>query len=191
MRDSLKISVLTESVVVPRANMSTAPSLSQELMSGLLRLQEYMHNFYPNRDISDFPVEFWRNPDDDLYWETLLYFPLFVGGCIDETSPIGFRIAYPIFHLEDDYMINGWTALTNAGEDRLPSAVWAYREIGLASEAAALGAALESIRQSPDDEAAAEAAYKAANIPEAADESREKFLFEYFTANRALFELKT
>jgi len=159
----------------------------QDLMPGLLRLQQYMQNFYPERKLSDFPVEFWRNPDDDLYWETLLYFPLHVDE-IDEKAPKGFRLAYPIFHLEDDYMINGWTALTNAGEDRLPNAIWAYREIGLSSEAAALSAALESIRRTPDDEGAAEAAYRAVVLPPIGDDAREAFLFAYFRAHRSLFE---
>jgi hypothetical protein len=157
-------------------------------MSALVQLQEYMHNFYPDQSISQFPVEFWRNTNNDIYWETLLYFPLFVDGCINERVPKGFRLAYPIFSLEDGYMGDGWTALTNAGEHELPAAIWAYREIGLPAEAAALSAALQAIRKSPDDEEAARNAYMAANDPAASDETREKFLFDYFVANRSSFE---
>jgi hypothetical protein len=163
--------------------------LTPALISALGELREYVHGFHPELELMSFPVEFWRNPDDDLYWEALLYFPLHMSGCICDAVPKGFRIAYPIFYLEDDYLINGWTALTNAGGDRLPSAIWAYGEIGLAAEARALAAALESIRQAPHDDRAAEAAYKSANSPNWSDEAREEYLFQYFCANRSLFEV--
>ncbi|APV48614.1 hypothetical protein BWI17_02290 [Betaproteobacteria bacterium GR16-43] len=164
--------------------------LPKDLQAALEKLRDYMHNFHPDLDRGAFPVEFWRNPDDDLYWETLLYFPLFVP---EETRaaldslPMGFRIAFPVFWLEDDYQVNGDTALTNAGEWLLPSAIWAFTEIGMQSEVRALHAALESVRRNPEDDEAAGAAYRAAAGPNQGDE-REGVLFAFFTANRALFE---
>lgn len=71
-------------------------------------------------------------------------------------------IAFPIFWIEDDYFVNGWTALSTAGERLLPAAIAAYREIGMVSEADALEAALLVIQRDENDyhDEATERAYK-------------------------------
>jgi hypothetical protein len=167
-------------------------ALPKDFQAALAKLRDYVHEFHPEMDRAAFPIEFWRNADDDLYWETLLYFPLFVPEstrAVMDKLPLGFRVAFPIFWLEDDYLINGYTALTNAGEWLLPNAIWAFSEIGMPSEARALQAALESVRRAPEDDDAAGAAYKGLTSP-TQDEERESALFSFFTANRALFEAR-
>jgi hypothetical protein len=96
-------------------------------------------------------------------------------------------LAVPVYWLEDDYQVNGWTALANAGEWMLPRAIAAYREIGMESEADALQAALEAVRADPEDEAAHEAAYKSVVNATADDDARAEALAAYFLANRSLF----
>ena len=99
----------------------------------LRALRDYMHVFYPERArTAPIPLDFWSEPDDETFLEILGYLPLHLTddalARLDEL-PDAFRIAYPIFRLEDDYEVNGWTALLNAGEDLLPSAVAAYERV--------------------------------------------------------------
>jgi len=105
-----------------------------------------------------------------------------------EKMPEGFRLAFPIFWIEDDYQFNGWGALTNAGEWLLPRAVAAYDRIGMSSEARALEAALRSCVEDPDDTDAAEAAYKSVQSEYSDDERRSEALLRCFRASRHLFE---
>ena len=170
-------------------------TVEESISRTLEALREYMYGFYPERRRADpFPLEFWRLEDDDLFEEFLSYLPLHMGitdsGEVTnlEKMPEGFRLAYPIYHLEDDYQFNGWTALTNAGTWLLPSVINAYRRIGIASEADALEAALRSCERDPDDTDAAEAAYKAVGSPYSDDDTRNEALSQFFRANRQLFE---
>lgn len=168
--------------------MGVAPSV----VPALNRLRDYMHGFYPDREKSDpFPLEFWKIEDDDLFFEALNYLPLMMG-VVDEKSldylPEGFRLAYAVFSIEDDYQVNGWTALTNAGPEFLPYAVVAYERMGLTTEAAALAAALKSVLADRSDTDGAEAAYKSVENPTADDEVRSVALLRFFRANSHLFE---
>jgi hypothetical protein len=159
----------------------------QLLEFSLLSLQAYMRNFYPDRAM---PLDFWSVADDELFLETLSYLPLHISEDAQQRFdelPEAFRIAYPIFWLEDDYQVNGWTALTNAGEGLLERAVGAYRRIGMASEAEALAAALASVRRAPEDEAAAEKAYKSVPNPYAEDTAKYEALLRFFRANPDLW----
>jgi hypothetical protein len=162
------------------------------ILPSLERLREYMYGFYPERRQSDpFPLEFWRIDDEDLFYEFLSYLPLMMEEAHDEGVdhlPEGFRLAYPIFLLEDDYQFNGWTALTNAGERLLPRAIAAYERIGLPTEAAALRAALGAVRVAPRDAEAAEAAYKSVENSFADEDVRNETLLKFFRENRKLFE---
>ena len=104
--------------------------------------------------------------------------------------PRGYRLAFPIFSIEDDYFVNGWTALSNAGERLLPSAISAYQEIGMPSEAAALDAALAVIRKGENDQydEATEAAYKSVTNEFADEEVKERALLRFFRSDASLFD---
>ena len=167
-------------------------SMVPEILNpALLKLQEYMGNFYPEMaKAGAFPLDFWKIEDDDLFWEAIGYLPLFmydVWSTHYDELPEGFRLAYPIFSIEDDYFVNGWTALTNAGTWLLPHAVRAYNRIGMASEAAALQAALNSVERNPDDDEAAEAAYKSVPNVYADDERKMEALLSFFRRRSDLF----
>lgn len=181
-----------EEFVTPPASSRTIPDVVRPILE---RLREYMYRHYPERRQHDpLPLEFWRIEDDELFYEVLSYLPLHMGTTDEEVipnlerMPEGFRLAFPIFRLEDDYQFNGWTALTNAGEWLLPSTVFAYDRIGMTSEARALEAALESCRRDPDDTDAAEAAYKSVRSPYSNDDYRSAELLHFFRANSHLFE---
>lgn len=179
--------------------MTPAPSKIPPLARPALEaLREYMHGLYPGRRDSDpFPLEFWRIEDDELFLEAIGYLPLHMGltdtGEVPhlQSLPEGFRLAFPIFWLEDDYQTNGWTTLTNAGDWLLPSAIAAFDRIGMSSEARALEAALKSCRRSPDDDEAAEAAYKSVDNIYSEDDKRFVALLAFFRSNAHLFEEST
>jgi len=168
-------------------------SITRKLLQNtLVQLRNYMKNFYPNRN---FGTRFWEIEDDDLFFEALGYLPLHMPKEVDENldvlleMPRGYRLAFPIFFIEDDYFINGWTALSNAGEWLLPSAISAYREIGMSSEAAALEAALSVIIRGENDEydEATEAAYKSVPNEFADDEVKDRALLKFFRSDPNLF----
>ena len=162
------------------------------LQNTLVQLRNYMNDFYPNRD---FGTRFWEIEDDDLFFEALGYLPLHMPKEVYENldvlleMPRGYRLAFPIFSIEDDYVFNGWTALSNAGERLLPSAISAYREIGMSSEAAALEAALSVIIKGENDEydEATEAAYKSVPNEFADDEVKDRALLKFFRSDLNLF----
>jgi hypothetical protein len=165
------------------------------LKSSLYALQDYMHRFYPERADSDpIPIDFWSVADDDLFLEIVGYMPLLLAteaqARLNEL-PIAFQLAYPIFWLEDDYHFNGWTALTNAGEDLLPLAIAAYERIGMISEAEALARALVSVREAPDDRDAAERAYKSVPNQYSDDELKFNELLRFFRSNPQLWIVNT
>lgn len=168
----------------------TAKKLLQET---LIRLRDYMKSQYPSRE---FGTRFWELAEDELFFEALGYLPLHmpreVLEDIDMLSqmPIGYRLAFPIFWIEDDYLVNGWTALSNAGEWLLPAAIDAYRQIGMPSEADALEAALTVIRRGENDyyDEAAEAAYKSVPNKYADDEAKDSALLEFFRRDPNLFD---
>jgi hypothetical protein len=163
---------------------STQPALE--------RLRAYMHRHYPEREQADpFPLAFWQIEDDGIFFEALSYLPLMMEEADGEGInhlPEGFRLAYPVFWLEDDYQVNGWTALTNAGPELLLLAIAAYERIGLPSEAAALRAALASVTANPQDDEAAGDAYKSVANIYADEDTRWEALLKFFRANARLFE---
>jgi hypothetical protein len=161
----------------------------------LSALREYMHCLYPElRETAPLPLAFWKIDDDELFFEALGFLPLHMGvtdsGEVPglDQMPEGFRIAFPIFWLEDDYLFNGYTALTNAGAWLLPRAIAAYDRIGMAPEARALEAALRACERDPDDTDAAEAAYRSSASMYADDERRHTALLAFFRANTHLFD---
>lgn len=166
----------------------TNSKIPESIHPVLERLRQYMIDFYPGQDI---PIEFWKIEDDDLFFEALGYLPLHMtivfGEAIPEL-PKGYQLAYPIFMIEDDYHFNGWTALTNAGEYLLPAAIEAYSEIGMHSEAEALAAALQAIRDNLDDDDAAEKAYKSVDNPFIEDDLKNKTLLAFFRDRPGIFE---
>lgn len=156
----------------------------------LVKLREYMHGFYPTVIPNDgSPLHFWEMTDDELFIDTLGYLPLFMGQIAEmlDELPVGYRLAYPVFWLEDDYQFNGWCALGNAGEDLLSRAAAAYRIIGMESEAAALDAALVAVRVNPDDEDAHEKAYKSVPNVYRDDDAKLDALLTYFRKHQGLF----
>jgi len=164
------------------------PSSPDIIKPVLEQLRQYMADFYPGKE---FPLEFWKIEDDDLFFEALGYLPLYMTIVFGEDIPDlpeGYRLAYPIFMIEDDYYVNGWTALTNAGEYLLPAAIEAYTQIGMLSEAEALAAALQAIRDDLDDEDAAEKAYKSIDNPFIDDELRDEALLDFFRSRPNIFE---
>ena len=169
----------------------TAESLPAAMLPILVKLREYMHGFYPNQVVlDDSPLLFWELDDDDLYFETLGYLPLFMDEVADSLDelPMGFCLAHPVFWLEDDYAFNGWTALGNAGEDTLAQAADAYRFMGMPLEAQALDAARAAVIAHPDDEEAHASAYQSIrDVDDAEDDERQEALYQYFCAHRHLF----
>ncbi len=162
-------------------------------LPALERLRIYMHRFYPEREQTDpLPLEFWKIEDEEIFFEALSYLPLMMEE-VDRDGldhlPEGFRLAYPVFWLEDDYQFNGWTALTNAGEALLLLAIAAYDRIGIPTEADALRAALQAVRADPDDDEAAGEAYKSVENPFADDDARWGALTRFFRSNSMLFEV--
>lgn len=165
------------------------------LHNTLIQIRDYLTGLYPNRD---FGTRFWEIEEDDLFYEALGYLPLHMPKEVYENldllcrMPRGYRLAFPIFSIEDDYFINGWTALSNAGEWLLPSAISAYREIGMPSEAAALDAALEVIQKGENDDydEAAEAAYKSVPNEFADDDLKNHALLRYFRGDPDLFDFE-
>jgi hypothetical protein len=156
----------------------------------LVKLREYMRNFYPDHFANDgTPLAFWEIEDADLFVETLGYLPLFMGDIADDLAalPLGYRLAYPVFWLEDDYQFNGWTALGNAGDELLAQATAAYRHMGMETEARALDAARAAVLADPDDEDAHEAAYKSVVNPLRDDDARVEALQAWFCAHRGVF----
>ncbi len=169
---------------------------TRKLLQGtLIRLRDYMKDFYPNRD---FGTRFWEIEDDDLFFEALGYLPLHMPKAVMENidrlsdMPRGYRLAFPIFWIEDDYFVNGWTALSNAGEWLLPAAIDAYREIAMPSEADALQAALSVIRrgESGYDDDAIEAAYKSIPNEYADEEKKDSTLLRFFRSDSDLFDFE-
>lgn len=160
----------------------------------LAAVQDHLRRLHPEQPSEAIPLAFWAIDDDELFMEALEALPLHMGidehGVVPgiERMPEGFGLAFPIFWLEDDYAINGWTALTNAGEGLLPSAIAAYDRVGMRGEARALEAALAACRIDPHDEDAATAAYHAAGTAYADDE-RHAGLLAFFRANRHLFHV--
>lgn len=152
-----------------------------------------MQDFYPNRE---FGTRFWELEENDLFFEALGYLPLQMPDEVLEDidilsrMPRGYRLAFPIFWIEDDYFVNGWTALSNAGEWLLPAAIDAYREIGMLSEAEALSAALSVIQRGEDDyyDEATEAAYRSVPNQFADDEAKDRALLEFFRSDPSLFD---
>ncbi len=165
------------------------------LQEALARLRDYMQGFYPNRE---FGTRFWELSDDDLFFEALGYLPLQmpdeVISNIDMLAdmPRGYRLAFPIFWIEDDYFMNGWTALSNAGEWLLPAAIDAYREIGMPSEAEALEAALSVIRRGENDydDEATEAAYRSIPNEYADEDAKNNALLKFFRSDPRLFDFE-
>ena len=161
------------------------------LEPSLRALRDYMYRFYPDRIHSDpIPIDFWSIADDDLFLEILSYMPLHLSAEAQarlSELPVAFQLAFPIFWLEDDYQVNGWTALTNAGENLLQLAISAYNRVGMHSEAQALGMALESMRQSPDDDDAAERGYKSVSNPYLDEDTKLDELLRFFRNNSQLW----
>jgi hypothetical protein len=157
----------------------------------LRELQAYVHGFYPGRaKTGPIPVEFWTIEDDELFLEVLSYMPLKfveVASTRLQELPTAFQIAYPIFELEDDYQVNGWGALTNAGTERLPQVISAYERIGMKTEAEALRAALRACEAAPDDDEAAETAYRSVDNPYRDDDEKYAALLRFFRANAHLW----
>jgi hypothetical protein len=153
----------------------------------LERLAAYMRGFYPN---TQFPLEFWHIEDDELFLEALGYLPLMMDEEMRDWDklPEGFKIAFPIFWLEDDYQFNGWTALNNAGEWLLPLAVAAYQRAGMESESKALAAALAALRNGASDDDELEAAYKSVPNEYRDDAAKYRALLKFFRENSRLFE---
>lgn len=168
------------------------PETTKLLQETLIRLRDYMTYLYPNRE---FGTRFWEIEDDDLFFEALGYLPLHMPKEVMEDlgllakMPRGYRLAFPIFWIEDDYFINGWTALSNAGEWLLPAAIDAYREIGMPSEADALEAALSVIRQGENDydDEALEAAYTSIPNEYLDEDKKDSALLGFFRSDPVLF----
>ena len=167
--------------------------MSSEYDDLLETLRTYMEKMYPEwKSKGGFPLKFWELEDPELFYEVLSYFPLQFASDdpfgLMEDFPEGFRIAFPIFWLEDDYAFNGWTALTNASEWVLPKAVEAFRTLGMEEEAAALHAAQRALIEDPGNTDAAEAAYKSVRNPYKNERKKTDKILEYFWRNRKMFQ---
>ncbi len=152
----------------PRARAQRQPGTPQTLDEALEQLRDYCVPYFSS-DFPDLeiPKEFWTIENDELFYQVLGFMPLHVPRELLHKAnvPIGFKLAWPIFWLEDDYHFNGWTAISNAGEEILRSAIHAYRSIGMESEAGALEAALRAYTNDPENEQGWAEAYSAVPNP--------------------------
>jgi len=162
----------------------------RSLDEALQQLQDYCTPYFR----SDFPgvaipKEFWKITNDELFYQVLGFMPLFVPQeLLDRPDvPPGFRLAWPIFSLEDDYHFNGWTAISNAGETILRNAVESFRSIGMQEEATALEAALRVYLTDPENEEGWAAAYRSVPNPYEEGDNKNEALRAYFSRNRHLF----
>ncbi len=173
-----------------RARAQRQPRTPQTLDQALEELRDYCVPYFsadfPGVEI---PKEFWTIKNETLFYGVLGFMPLHVPRELlhGPDVPIGFKLAWPIFWLEDDYHFNGWTAISNAGEEILRSAIDAYRSIGMESEAAALEAALRAYAQDPENEEAWARAYAAVPNPYEEADNKNEALRTYFSRNRHLF----
>ena len=155
---------------------------------GLNKLFDYCRNYFSGEvDPRSILREFWEIENDDLFFDVLGFMPLFVPQIhFDDLSvPEGFRIAWPIFILEDDYHINGWTAFRN-WRPILPEIAEAYERAGLADEGLALRAAAAAHDEGLEDAEIGDA-YLAVPSPYHDDDVRLDALRRFFCANRSLF----
>ncbi len=179
---------MSESESTPPVASSTH-RLPGPLLRALGELRDYCQDYLGDQlDGRRLPLAFWRVDDDDVYFQVLGFLPLFAppDTATDDTLPEGFRLAFAIFALADDFQVNGWTALRNQAA-LLPQTIAAYRRIGMREEAAALERAQTAMQAHPRDPQAWETAYRTGTNPYAEDDERELALYEFFTANRALF----
>jgi len=142
----------------------------------------------------DFPgvairKEFWTIENDELLYQVLGFLHHFVSKehFAGRDIPLGFRLALPIMEIEEGYLTDGWTAISNAGDDVLRQAIHAYRTIGMESEALALEAVHRAYTNDPGDEDRWEAAYNSVPNPYRDDDKKRDALRAYFAANRHLF----
>jgi len=174
----------------PRARAQRQPGTPQTLDEALEQLRDYCVPYFSS-DFPDLeiPKEFWTIENDELFYQVLGFMPLHVPRELLHKAnvPIGFKLAWPIFWLEDDYHFNGWTAISNAGEEILRSAIHAYRSIGMESEAGALEAALRAYTNDPENEQGWAEAYSAVPNPYEEADNKNQALRTYFSRNRHLF----
>lgn len=155
----------------------TTPILPAFVRPALLELQSMLRQFWPDHDI---PLEFWRIEDDAVFYDALQYLPccmLTRGGSSGEGHsaddigqlPPGFRLAVPIFELEDGFDNEGWGAIANLGEEGLRRVIAAYRAAGLAGRADALERVLAVYLNGVEDDEAFKRAAKG-QLPDLRDD---------------------
>jgi hypothetical protein len=155
----------------------TGPLLPASARPALLELQSMLRQFWPDHDI---PLEFWRIEDDEVFYDALQYLPccmLTRGGSSGnghseddiERLPPGFRLAVPIFELEDSFDNEGWGAIANLGEEGLRRVIASYREVGLAERADALDRVLGVYLNGAEDDEAFKRAAKG-KLPDLRDD---------------------
>jgi hypothetical protein len=159
----------------------TIQKLPPSVRPALLDLQQLLQQFWskelPDEDI---PIEFWKIGNDEIFFDALQYLPSCMYVCGGSSGkghspddiarlPEGFRIALAIFELEEGFDNEGWTAISNLGEDALRTIISAYQRVGLVQRAAALERVLAAYLVSPDDEDAFKRA-AAGQLPDLRDD---------------------
>lgn len=141
-------------------------SVPTTLLPALHGLNGMLRKFWPEHAMrNEIPIAFWLIDDDSLLFDALQYLPcnVFVHGGQTgqghtegevENLPEGFRVLVAIFHLEDEFANEGWTALGNLGDDGVARVIAAYETVGLQDRARALERVHAAFRQDPDDERA-------------------------------------
>jgi len=138
--------------------------LPETVLPALRELQMMLHQFWADDlPVEGIPIAFWTIRDDALLFDALQYLPCCLNGRggpgAEGQSPVnlaalpkGFQLAASIFHLEDEFAVNGWTAIPNLGEEQLSLVIEAYRTVGLPRRAGALRRVLDAYLASPKDE---------------------------------------
>jgi hypothetical protein len=158
--------------------------LPATILPALRELQMMLQQFWAD-DMPDegIPIAFWTIRDDALFFDALQYLPCCIfrkGGPNGDGHssadlallPKGFQLATSIFQLEDEFAVNGWTAIPNLGQDQLSQVIEAYAAVGLPRRAEALRRVLKACLASPVDEEA-EDCYSAAaqgELPDLVDD---------------------
>jgi len=135
--------------------------------------------------------DFWKIQSESLFYEVLCFMPLHIHEELieEDTTPIGYKLAYPILHLEDDYNFNGWGAIENASQEMLDRAIKAYAYIGMAEESRALERVVSIYNEQGYDEESMIQAYRSEPNPYIDDDVKAGKMGSWFFNHRSLFAM--
>lgn len=144
-------------------HMSPAARIPDQVATAILANRKHFHELnakakarnpnigFVTKPLSlDQELEFWNISDDEALEEFLvedLLGGLYGNENIDWAKmPVGYEPLLLVLEFERHCAFEGWTAVSNKGEDEMREIIAAYRELGLGDEAAALEAVTAASR---------------------------------------------